>query len=167
VTDEAGDALPFTVGEAVADKGAPVTVTIGEARRIAIAYTASDAEALQWLAPEQTAGGEHPYLFSQGQPTLNRTWIPTQDSPGIRQTWEARIVAPKPLTVVMSGLRVGEVANSLNLVSLDTNICPDGRCAAAVHHVTVFDQYIKHCCFLSLHDWVFVHNCITCRLFFL
>ncbi len=108
ITDEAGNALPFTVGEAVEDKGAPVTVTIGEARRIAIAYTASDAEALQWLAPEQTAGGEQPYLFSQGQPTLNRTWIPTQDSPGIRQTWEARIIAPKPLTVVMSGLRQGE-----------------------------------------------------------
>ena len=108
ITDEAGNALPFAVGEAVEGKGTPVTVTTGEARRIAIAYTASDAEALQWLAPEQTAGGDHPYLFSQGQPTLNRTWIPTQDSPGIRQTWEARIVAPKPLTVVMSGLRMGE-----------------------------------------------------------
>src|SRR5690606_36891045 len=108
VKDEAGRDLPFTVGDTVEGKGAPVTVTLNGAHRIAIAYTASDAEALQWLAPEQTAGGEHPYLLSQGQPTLNRTWIPTQDSPGIRQTWEARIVAPKPLTVVMSGLRVGE-----------------------------------------------------------
>jgi leukotriene-A4 hydrolase len=73
-----------------------------------VTYTAPAAEALQWLAPAQTAGGQQPYLLSQGQPTLNRTWIPTQDSPGIRQTWEARIVAPKPLTVVMSGLRIGE-----------------------------------------------------------
>lgn len=108
VKDEAGRALPFTVGEAVEGKGAPVTVTLNGARRIVIAYAAPNAEALQWLAPEQTAGGEHPYLLSQGQPTLNRTWIPTQDSPGIRQTWEARITAPKPLTVVMSGLRQGE-----------------------------------------------------------
>ena len=108
VTDDAGNALPFTVGSEVRGKGAPVTVTMGEARKIAITYTAPDAEALQWLAPEQTAGGEHPYLLSQGQPTLNRTWIPTQDSPGIRQTWEARITAPEPLTVVMSGLIVGE-----------------------------------------------------------
>ena len=108
VKDEAGRELPFTVGEAVEGKGAPVSITLDGARRIAIAYTAPRAEALQWLAPEQTAGGEQPYLFSQGQPTLNRTWIPTQDSPGIRQTWEARIVAPKPLTVVMSGLRAGE-----------------------------------------------------------
>lgn len=108
VTDEAGKPLPFTVGRAVEGKGAPVTIKIGKARRVTVAYSASDSEALQWLAPEQTAGGKQPYLFSQGQPTLNRTWIPTQDSPGIRQTWEARIVAPKPLTVVMSGLRIGE-----------------------------------------------------------
>ena len=108
VKDEAGRDLPFAVGEAVEGKGAPITVTLDGARQIAIAYSVPQAAALQWLAPEQTAGGEHPYLFSQGQPTLNRTWIPTQDSPGIRQTWEARIVAPKPLTVVMSGLRQGE-----------------------------------------------------------
>ena len=65
--------------------------------------SAPEAEALQWLTPEQTAGKKHPFLFSQGQSILNRTWIPTQDSPGIRQTWEARIVVPEPLKVVMSG----------------------------------------------------------------
>jgi aminopeptidase N len=108
VTDVLGNPLPFTLGEAVEGKGAPLKVVFGNARKIVIHYTAAKAEALQWLAPEQTAGGKHPYLLSQGQPTLNRTWIPTQDSPGIRQTWEARIVAPKPLTVVMSGLRQGE-----------------------------------------------------------
>jgi leukotriene-A4 hydrolase len=109
VTDVLGNPLPFTLGEAVEGKGAPLRVVFGNARKIVVHYTAAPgAEALQWLAPEQTAGGEHPYLLSQGQATLNRTWIPLQDSPGIRQTWEARIVAPKPLTVVMSGLRIGE-----------------------------------------------------------
>ena len=111
VTDAAGRDLPFTVGEAVAEggKGAPLTITMGDARTIRIRYAApEDAEALQWLSPEQTAGGEYPFLFSQGQAILNRTWIPTQDSPGIRQTWEARITAPEPLDVVMSGVRQGE-----------------------------------------------------------
>ncbi len=108
VTDVLGNPLHFTVGEAVEGKGAPLTVVFGNARKVIVHYTAANAEALQWLAPEQTAGGKLPYLLSQGQPTLNRTWIPTQDSPGIRQTWDARIVAPKPLTVVMSGLKQGE-----------------------------------------------------------
>ena len=109
ITDGDGNALPFEIGEHDDEKGEPITVTMGDSRKITVTYRAApDAPALQWLAPEQTAGGEHPYLFSQGQAILNRTWIPTQDSPGIRQTWEARIVAPKPLTVVMSGLSQGE-----------------------------------------------------------
>ena len=112
VTDASGKELPFEVGKAKEGMGAPLTIGIGPGpvqRRIAIQYTAAPgAEALQWLAPEQTAGKQHPFLFSQGQAILNRTWIPTQDSPGIRQTWRARITAPKPLTVVMSGLKVGD-----------------------------------------------------------
>ena len=112
VTDSVGRDLPFTVGKAAEGKGSPLTIAIGPGethRRIVIQYTAAPgAEALQWLAPEQTAGQAQPFLFSQGQAILNRTWIPTQDSPGIRQTWRARITAPKPLTVVMSGLKVGE-----------------------------------------------------------
>lgn len=108
ITDEAGAALPFDIGAVEEGKGAPVTVTMGDTRTITIVYSATNPEALQWLGPEQTAGGQHPYLLSQGQPTLNRTWIPTQDSPGIRQTWEARITAPEALTVVMSGLVAGE-----------------------------------------------------------
>jgi len=109
ITAPDGAALAFEIGDTVEGKGEPVTVKIGDARRITIRYTAApQADALQWLAPEQTAGGEHPYVFSQGQAILNRSWIPTQDSPGIRQTWEARITAPAPLDVVMSGIRQGE-----------------------------------------------------------
>jgi leukotriene-A4 hydrolase len=106
VTTVDGRALPWRLGTVEEGKGAPLSVQIGEHRQIVVHYAATDADALQWLSPEQTAGGRHPYLLSQGQPTLNRTWIPTQDSPGIRQTWEAVIRAPAPLTVVMSGERL-------------------------------------------------------------
>jgi leukotriene-A4 hydrolase len=107
VTDGRGRALPWTLGKADAERGAPLTVQLDGARRIRIEYaSAPGAEALQWLAPEQTAGKRHPFLFSQGEAILNRSWIPTQDSPGIRQTWEARIVVPAPLTAVMSGERL-------------------------------------------------------------
>lgn len=111
ITDGSGRPLDYSIGEMASEggKGAPLTIELDGAERIVIAYDApQDAAALQWLSPEQTAGGEYPYLFSQGQAILNRTWIPTQDSPGIRQTWEARITAPKPLDVVMSGVRQDE-----------------------------------------------------------
>jgi leukotriene-A4 hydrolase len=107
VTDQRGRALHHALGAGDARRGQPLTVEIAAARRIVIRYrSAPAAEALQWLTPEQTAGRRHPYLFSQGQAILNRSWIPTQDSPGIRQTWEARITAPEPLKVVMSGERL-------------------------------------------------------------
>jgi aminopeptidase N len=109
VTDASGKPLKWAVGASDPEKGAPLTVALSaEGRqRIVIRYrSAPGAEALQWLTPEQTAGKKYPYLLSQGQPTLNRTWIPTQDSPGIRQTWSARITAPEPLKVVMSGERL-------------------------------------------------------------
>ena len=111
ITDGAGRELQYQIGEMIAEgcKGAPLTIALDGAQKLRIEYRASaDADALQWLSPEQTKGGVHPFLFSQGQAILNRTWIPTQDSPGIRQTWEARITAPKPLDVVMSGVRQGE-----------------------------------------------------------
>lgn len=64
--------------------------------------TRPDSEALQWLAPEQTAGGKAPFLFSQGQSVLTRSWIPLQDSPGVRVTYMARIAAPEGMVPVMS-----------------------------------------------------------------
>ena len=110
VADGDGQPLDFKLGAADEAKGAPLTIALRpETKRLVIRYkSAPEAEALQWLTPAQTAGKKQPYLFSQGQPTLNRGWIPTQDSPGIRQTWEATIRVPAPLTAVMSATRSAE-----------------------------------------------------------
>lgn len=103
ITNAKGQPLKWTLGPADPHIGAPLTVALNGAKRIVIAYeSAPDGAALQWLSPSQTAGKQKPYLFSQGQAILNRTWIPTQDSPGVRQTWTARIVAPEGLKAVMS-----------------------------------------------------------------
>jgi aminopeptidase N len=103
VTDGAGQPLAYKVGTVDENLGAPLTIRMGDKRKIVIHYkSAPDAGALQWLTPEQTAGKKHPFLLSQGQSIENRTWIPTQDSPGVRQTWEAWIAVPSGLTAVMS-----------------------------------------------------------------
>lgn len=99
-----GRSTGWRLGEAREFMGRPLIVNIGpDTRQVVVSYeTSPDAAALQWLSPEQTAGGAHPFMFSQGQAILTRTWVPTQDSPGVRQTYSARIVAPEPLRVVMS-----------------------------------------------------------------
>ena len=100
----AGTSLGFELGDSHPVLGSALRVHLpAGVNEIAIEYeTSPDAAALQWLTPEQTAGGHKPFLFSQGQAILTRTWIPTQDSPGIRQTYSARIVVPSGLRAVMS-----------------------------------------------------------------
>jgi leukotriene-A4 hydrolase len=116
IADGSGKPLDYKVGANDEGLGAPLAITLRpDTQRIAIRYkSAPDAGALLWLTPEQTAGKKHPYVFSQGEAIENRSWIPTQDSPGIRQTWEARISVDKPLTVVMSAPRAAEPVESGN-----------------------------------------------------
>jgi aminopeptidase N len=104
VTDRAGRPLAYSFGAADPELGTPFQIALRpDTDRVVVRYRSRpDAGALQWLTPAQTAGKRHPFLFSQGQAIENRSWIPTQDSPGIRQTWEANITVPEELTAVMS-----------------------------------------------------------------
>ena len=108
VTDAAGTPLKFTLGKGTEMMGKPLTIELPQgAQKIVVHYqTTKDGTALQWLSPEQTAGKKQPFLFSQGEEIHTRTWIPTQDSPAIRQTYTARIVVPKDLMAVMSAERL-------------------------------------------------------------
>lgn len=107
ITDAAGKPLKWSVGAHDEYKGAPLTVEIGNARRIVVTYQSDPgASALGWLPPALTAGKVKPYLYSQGESINNRSWIPTQDSPGIRQSWSARITVPSDLVAVMSAERL-------------------------------------------------------------
>lgn len=98
-----GEALDWELGEGDAVLGRPLRILLPpDAERIEVAYrTTEGAAAVQWLDPEQTSSGA-PFLFTQGQAILTRTWIPTQDSPGIRQTYSATITVPEGLVAVMS-----------------------------------------------------------------
>ncbi|MHB1177016.1 MAG: M1 family metallopeptidase, partial [Daejeonella sp.] len=94
----------FSLGEEVEYLGQPLKVKIGpETKKVNIYYSSSkEAAAVQWLNPQQTAGKKFPFLFTQSQAILARTWIPCQDSPGIRFTYNARVEVPKDLLALMS-----------------------------------------------------------------
>lgn len=126
VTGADGGERPFRFGDEVPKLGRPLVIELAPADdAVTIAYeTSPGAEALQWLAPEQTAGGQHPFLFTQGQSILTRSWIPLQDSPGVRVTYGARVRAPEPLTVVMSAERRARGADGAFRFALELPIPP-------------------------------------------
>lgn len=99
-----GTEANFALGEKDEIFGSAITVDIlPNTKAVSIHYqTTEGAEALMWLDPEQTKGKKQPFLFTQSQAILARTWIPCQDGPGVRYTYHAEVQAPKDLLVCMS-----------------------------------------------------------------
>ena len=104
-----GDTLGYHIGAVKEFMGAPLAIALpAQGDTIVIDYeTSPSAAAVQWLDPRQTAGKKLPFLFTQGQAILTRTWVPTQDSPGIRQTYDAVVHVPPGMRAVMSADHVG------------------------------------------------------------
>jgi aminopeptidase N len=96
--------LSFHLAEAQKHMGSKLTIEAPKhPDRVRIEYqTSPEAGGLQWLVPAQTADKKHPFMFSQSESVYARSWIPLQDSPAIRFTWDAHITAPKNLRVLMS-----------------------------------------------------------------
>lgn len=94
----------FKLGVADPIRGSALEIPITpETQTVTIEYASSPgARALQWLDPPMTAGKKHPFLLSQSQAILARTWVPCQDTPGVRFTYDATLRVPKELLAVMS-----------------------------------------------------------------
>ena len=94
----------FILGPETEFLGTALKVAISpDTRLIHIYYTTGkNASALQWLNPQQTAGKKKPYLFTQSQSIAARSWVPCQDSPGIRFSYNATVKVPADLLALMS-----------------------------------------------------------------
>jgi aminopeptidase N len=104
VLDDGGAALAYELGPDRGLLGRALEIPLGpDTTRVSVRYrTSPEATALQWLEPRQTAGGRHPFLFTQSQAILARTWIPLQDTPSVRFTYEATVRVPAGLLALMS-----------------------------------------------------------------
>lgn len=96
--------VPFTIGAKQSFLGEPFNFPIQDKDSIVEIFytTASTAQALQWLTPEQTTDKKMPYLFTQCESINTRSIIPSQDNPANRITYSADITVPKGMMAVMS-----------------------------------------------------------------
>jgi leukotriene A-4 hydrolase/aminopeptidase len=96
--------VPFELEIADSFLGAALKIDLpSDANKVSVAYSTSpEASGVQWLTPAQTAGKQQPFLFTQAQAIHARSFIPLQDSPQVRVTYDATIRTPKALLAVMS-----------------------------------------------------------------
>ncbi|HSH26652.1 MAG TPA: M1 family aminopeptidase/hydrolase, partial [Wenzhouxiangella sp.] len=96
--------LSWRLGEAHTggDLGRPLIIVLPDGvDQVRIDYASSpEAFGLQWLDEEQTSSGQ-PFMFSQSQPHYARTWVPLQDTPAVRYTFDATVRVPENLMAVM------------------------------------------------------------------
>jgi leukotriene-A4 hydrolase len=154
--------LFFEVGRSTGDTllfGKPLEIEVPRSQsKIVIHYkTRPSAGALQWLSPAQTYDQTHPFLFSQSQAILARTWIPLQDKPSVRFTYSAEVrvvsgsatsIKPTDFNVVMSAVKLGNPEGDFESASHGSPRCwpsghrismnPDG--GASANKVHRFEQ---------------------------
>ncbi|MBS3896480.1 M1 family metallopeptidase [Silanimonas sp.] len=96
--------VEFSLGERDPILGSPLRIELpARLAEVRIRYrTSPEASGLQWLPPALTAGGRKPLLFSQSQAIHARSWVPLQDTPGVRFTYTARIRTAPGLMALMS-----------------------------------------------------------------
>jgi len=104
------NAAGFEVGPRDPVLGSPLKIRLNKGCSwVRVKYSTSPgASGLQWLDPAQTAGKLHPFLYTQSQAIHARSWIPLQDTPGVRVTFQGRVRAPTGLHAVMAAERAGQ-----------------------------------------------------------
>jgi len=103
--DRDSPGLNYTVSDPDPILGSALTITIPENHQghIHVVYSSRPSSAaVQWLDAGQTKDKNMPFMYTQGQAILTRTWIPCQDSPGARVTYDADIHVPPGMMAAMS-----------------------------------------------------------------
>ncbi len=100
--DGSWHALAFRIAARDPVRGQKLAISATRAdQRVRIHYRTTPASTgLSWLAPAQTSGSA-PMLYSQSEALHARSWVPIQDSPGVRFRFDATVRAPGGMRVLM------------------------------------------------------------------
>ncbi|MHC4860355.1 MAG: M1 family metallopeptidase, partial [Planctomycetota bacterium] len=108
VTDGLSRELPFTHEKGILSIGLARPLAKGEESEVVVTYESKPTRGIYFHAPSE----KHPHiplsLYSQGEGTDNRRWIPCYDEPDDRLTLELLAVVPDELKTVSNGLKVSE-----------------------------------------------------------
>jgi aminopeptidase N len=93
-----GVSVPWQVEEKDPILGSALHIPVSStSKEVVVKYnTTEKSDALLWVE------GEYPFLFTQSQAILARTWIPCQDLPAVRFTYDATVTVPAQLLPLMS-----------------------------------------------------------------
>ncbi len=128
----------FVLDDEVPFLGRPLVIDIlPSTKTVTVSYsTAPQAAALQWLSPAQTLGKKQPFLLTQSEAILLRTWIPCQDTPSVRVTYNATVHVPVGLMAIMSAENKPEMSpNGVYTFKMQQSI-PSYLIALAVGDIT-------------------------------
>jgi aminopeptidase N len=98
---------PFHFEKADPILGSPLVIELPPSKKsthvIRIEYmTSPTASALQWLTEKQDPHRNHPLMYTLSEPIGTRSWIPLQDTPRARFTYNAHIFTSDDVLAVMS-----------------------------------------------------------------
>ena len=88
----------------------------GDKTQLTIIYSTSpSAQGICWLTEEQTADKKYPFVFTQGQAILSRSFFPCQDTPGRKTTASAKVTVTSPMTPFFAGREISRQVNESSI----------------------------------------------------
>jgi len=97
-------------GETVADAQIvihlPRALARGDEARVTVHYHGSPAMGLYWIRPEKGIAEKRWEVWSQGEGENNRYWIPCNDYPNEKATYDGRFRVPRGYTAISNGALV-------------------------------------------------------------
>ncbi|MBW2236820.1 MAG: HEAT repeat domain-containing protein [Deltaproteobacteria bacterium] len=107
VRDSAGRSVKFALKKGVLHIPLRGALARGAVSSVEIEYTSKPRRGLYFHSPGELCPDRPQFMYSQGQSSDNRRWIPCYDQPDDRCSWDIHVTRPKALRSVSNGVLVG------------------------------------------------------------